>query len=323
MVLKSILAGLFLSLGVAAGAPAQQFPARVVRVIVPFPPGGGIDVLVRAMAVDLTAKWGQPVIIENRAGAGSNIGAEAVAKAAPDGHTLLATVNQTFTSNRYLYKALPYDPERSFVPVTLMVQSDHFLLAHPSFAAKDLRELVALAKRQPGKLNYGSFGQGSQPHLAFETLNKREGLDLQHVPYKGIAPLLTAVTAGEVPLATGSAGVAGELLRAGRLKALAIAGKRRAGQFPDVPTTAEQGYPYLIASIWYGLFAPAGTPATVVEKIGSDARAILKTPAFAQKQVTARGLDVVASSSQELAAVIKEESANVGEMIRAAGVKPE
>jgi tripartite-type tricarboxylate transporter receptor subunit TctC len=321
--MKTFLAAALLALGVAASAAAQTFPARVVRVIVPFPPGGGIDILLRTLAPELTTKWGQPVIVENRAGAGSNTGAEAVAKSAPDGHTLLATVNQTFTSNRFLYKSLPYDPERSFAPITLILQSDHFLLAHPSLPAKDVRELVALAKRQPGKLNYGSFGNGSQPHLIYETLNKREGLDLLHVPYKGISPNITALIAGEVQLATGSAAVAGELLKSGRVKALAIAGKRRAGQFPNVPTTAEEGYPYLLASIWYGLFAPAGTPPAIVEKIGNDVRAILKTPAFTEKHITGRGLDLVASSAGELAATIKEETAAVGEMIRAAGVQPE
>ena len=321
--MKTPLAAALLALGVAASAAAQTFPARVVRVIVPFPPGGGIDILLRTLAPELTTKWGQPVIVENRAGAGSNIGAEAVAKSAPDGHTLLATVNQTFTSNRFLYKSLPYDPERSFAPITLILQSDHFLLAHPSLPAKDVRELVALAKRQPGKLNYGSFGNGSQPHLIYETLNKREGLDLLHVPYKGISPNITALIAGEVQLATGSAAVASELLKSGRVKALAIAGKRRAGQFPNVPTTAEEGYPYLLASIWYGLFAPAGTPPAIVEKIGNDVRAILKTPAFTEKHITGRGLDLVASSAGELAATIKEETATVGEMIRAAGVQPE
>jgi tripartite-type tricarboxylate transporter receptor subunit TctC len=289
--LKSILVGVFLAIGVATGAGAQPFPALVVRVIVPFPPGGGIDVLMRVVAAELTAKWGQAVIIENRAGAGSTIGADAVAKAAPDGHTLLATANQTFTANRFLYKTLPYDAERGFVPITLLAQSDQFVLAHPAFPANDLRELVAL--------------------------------DLLHVPYKGIAPLITATIAGEVMLSTGSAGVAGELLKAGRLKALAIAGKRRAGQFPNVPTTAEQGHPYLLATIWYGLFAPAATPAAVVEKIGDEVRALLKTPAFAEKHVLSKGLEVVASTPEELAAVIRDETLSVGEMIRAAGVQAE
>jgi tripartite-type tricarboxylate transporter receptor subunit TctC len=314
---------LFLAIGIVATAAAQQFPVRPVRFVIPFPPGGGIDVLTRAVAADLTAKWGQPVIIDNRPGAGSNIGADAVAKSTPDGYTLLATVNQTFTSNRFLYKALPYDPDRGFMPITLMIQSEQFLLAHSAVPAKDLRELVSLAKAQPRKLTYGSFGTGSQPLLIYETLNKREGLDLLHVPYKGIAPTLLALTAGEVNLTVASFGVAGELLKAGRIKPLAIAGKRRDPKFPDVATTAELGYPYLQTSIWYGMFAPAGTAPSIVEKIGNDVRAILRTPAFAEKHIAARGFDLVASTPQELTVVIKEESAIVGDMIRAAGVQPE
>jgi tripartite-type tricarboxylate transporter receptor subunit TctC len=320
--MKSVLAGLFLSL-VAASAAAQPYPSRPVRFIIPFPPGGGVDVLTRAVAVDLSNRWGQPVLVENRPGAGSNIGADAVAKSAPDGYTLLATVNQTLTSNRFLYKALPYDPDRSFAPITLMIQSEQFLLAHAAVPAKDLHELVALARRQRGKLSYGSFGSGSQPVLVYETLNKREGLDLLHVPYKGIAPTLLALTSGEVHLTVASFGTAGELLKAGRIKPLAIAGKKRDARFPEVPTTAEVGYPYLQASIWFAMFAPAGTPAPVVDKISSDVRAILKTPAFAEKHITPRGFDLVASTPQELAAVIREEVPLVGEMIRAAGVQPE
>jgi tripartite-type tricarboxylate transporter receptor subunit TctC len=314
---------LLLAIVIVTTAAAQQFPVRPVRFIIPFPPGGGIDVLTRAMAADLTAKWGQPVIIDNRPGAGSNIGADAVAKSTPDGYTLLATVNQTFTSNRFLYKALPYDPDRGFVPITLMIQSEQFLLAHSAVPAKDLRELVSLVKAQPGKLTYGSFGTGSQPLLIYETLNKREGLDLLHVPYKGIAPTLLALTAGEVNLTVASFGVAGELIKAGRIRPLAIAGKRRDPKFPDVATTAELGYPYLQTSIWYGMFAPAGTAPSIVDKIGNEVRAILRTPAFAEKHIAARGFDLVASTPQELTAVIKEESAIVGEMIRAAGVQPE
>lgn len=321
--MRPVVSALLLALGAMTSAWAQQYPTRAVKFIIPFPPGGGVDVLTRAVAVDLGAKWGQPVIIENRPGAGSNIGAEAVAKSAPDGYTLLGTVNQTFTSNRFLYKQLPYDPDRSFAPLTLMIQSEQFLLAHAAVPARDLRELVALGKRERGKLTYGSFGSGSQPLLIYETLNRREGLDILHVPYKGIAPTLTALTAGEVNLTVASFGVAGELLKAGRIKPLAIAGKRRDPRFPEVATTTELGYPYLQTSIWYAMFAPAGTPAPIVEKISNDVRAILKNPAFAEKHITARGFDLVASSPQELAAAIKEETPVVGEMIRAAGVKPE
>jgi tripartite-type tricarboxylate transporter receptor subunit TctC len=314
---------LALALGLPSGALAQSYPSRPVRIVIPFPPGGGIDVLVRAVSERLAARWGQAVIVDNRPGAGSLIGAEAVAHAAPDGYTLMATVNQTFTANRFLYKSLPYDPDRSFAPITLMLQSDHFLLAHPAVPAKNLRELVALAAKPEAKLNYGSFGSGSQPQLVYEGLNQKEKLQLVHIPYKGIAPLLQALTGGEVQLTTGSAGVAGPLLKAGRIKALAIAGKRRSPQFPDVPTTAEQGQPQLLASIWYGLFAPAGTPSDIVERIGSDVREILSQPAFAEQHARSKGLDVVGSTAQEVTATIRDETQAVGALIRAAGVQPE
>lgn len=312
-----------LCLGWTGHARAQPYPSRPVHIVVPFPAGGGIDVLVRAVCAELSTRWAQPVIVDNKSGAGSLIGAEAVARAAPDGYTLMATVNQTFTANRFLYKSLPYDPDRSFVPITLMVQSDHFILAKAALPAKTLRELVALARAEQPGLNYGSFGNGSQPHLVFETLNQQERLRITHIPYRGIAPLLTALAAGEVDLTTGSAGVAGPLLKAGKVKALAIAGKKRSPQFPDVPTTAELGYPDIQASIWYGLFAPAGTPAGVVSRIAADVRAVLAQPAFAESQARAKGLDVINSTPLELAATIREETKSVGAMIRSAGVLPE
>ena len=321
MLFRQIIACAALAVGTSIAA-AQQYPTRVVKVIVPFTAGGGIDVFVREIAADLTPKWGHAVIIENRAGASGNLGTEAAAKSPPDGYTLLAGINQTFAANRFLYKSLPYDPEHGFVPITQMTQIDMFLLAHPSVQAMDLRELVALARREPGKLTYGSFGSGSQPQLVYEMLKKKEGLGLLHVPYKGIAPILTALVSGEILLTVGSSSVAGTLLKAGRLKALAIAGKRRSPQFPGVPTTAELGCPYVLASIWFGLFAPAGTPPAIVEKIGADVRAIMRTPAFAERQA-AKGLDVVASTSQDLAATIREEVTSVGEMIRAAGIRAE
>jgi tripartite-type tricarboxylate transporter receptor subunit TctC len=299
------------------------FPSKLVRIVVPFPAGGGIDVMIRAIGQELSQKWGQPVVVENKAGAGSLIGADYVARQPADGHTLLATVNQTFTSNRYLYKSLPYDPDRSFVPVIEMVESEQFILAASTVAAKDLKEFVALAKKDPAKYPYGSFGPGTQPHLAFATLAKRENMDLTHVPYKGIAPLMTALAAGEVAVSTGSGSVAGALMQAGKMKPLAITSKQRSPLYPNVPTAQEQGYGYLNASIWYGLFAPAGTPQAVVEKINADVRALLRDPAFAEKNATSRNLTVVAGTAQQFAAVIREEVAVVAEMIRAADVKPE
>jgi tripartite-type tricarboxylate transporter receptor subunit TctC len=294
-----------------------------VTIIVPYAPGGGVDIMIRAVAVELTAKWGQPVVVENKPGAGTLIGADAVARATPDGHTLLATVDQTFVANRFLYKKLPYDPDKSFAPVTLMAESDHFVLAKNSLPANNLRELVDLAKREKGKLNYGSYGGGSQPQLVFSMLNERAGTDILHIPYKGVAPMLTAIVAGEVDLGTGSAGVAGEMLRTKQMKALAIAGQKRSPQFPDVPTTAEMGYPYLQAGVWYGVFAPANTPANIVNKINADITAILKQPSFVEKQGTSRGLSIVANAPKEFAERIRKDTAQTAEMVRAAKIEAE
>ncbi|MBS0337547.1 MAG: tripartite tricarboxylate transporter substrate binding protein [Proteobacteria bacterium] len=320
--LRTLFAAVLLA-GAAVPALAQTYPSRTVRIIVPFPPGGGIDIVIRAVAAELTERWKQAVVVENKPGIGSIVGAEAVAKAAPDGYTLLATVNQTITANRFLFKSLPYDPDKSFAPVTIMVKSDQMLLAKAALPAKDLRELVALARREPGKLNYGSYGNGSQPQLAYELLNNREKLEIVHIPYKGIAPLLTALAAGEVDLATGSANVAMGLIKGGKVKPLAAAGKERLPQFPDLPTTAELGFPYLTASIWYGLFAPAGTPAALLAKISDDVRSVLRTPAFAERHATSKGLEIVANSPQEVGPVVRDEVAGLAEMVRAARIEPE
>lgn len=321
--LKHWILGPLLTAGLAGPAAAQPYPARAVHVVVPFAAGGGVDVIMRSLAPELTTRWGQPVIVENRTGAGSLIGAEAVVRAPADGHTLLATTSQTFTANRYLYKSLPYDPDRSFVPITLLVRADQFLLANPALAANNLKELVALARERRGKVSYGSWGVGSEAQLTYELLNKREALSLLHVPYKGVAPVLTALTAGEVQLSVGSAGVAGPLIRAGKLKPLAFAAQSRSTRFPEVPTTVELGYPYLRAAIMIGLWAAAGTPAAVLEKVGNDVRTLLKTPAFAEKHVTRLGFDVAASSPEELTNLLREETIRIGEVVQAANIKPD
>jgi len=318
-----ILATALALLACAAHAQADTYPSRMVTIVIPFPAGGGVDVLTRAVAAELSRKWNQPVIVENKAGAGSLIGAGYVAKAAPDAYTLMGTVNQTITTNPFLYKKLPYDPVRSFAPVQLMVQSDMLIIANPKLQASNLKELVGLARQEPQKHNFGSFGNGSQPHLLFAQFNQRAGMDLLHVPYSGIAPLLTALVGGEIEVTTGSAGVAGELVKAGKLKALAVAGDQRSPMFPQVPTAAESGYLYLRASIWYALFAPQGTSKQIIDKIHADVKEILSRPDFAEKQIDAKALRLIAGGPEQLAAAIQEETAQMAEMVKAAGVKPE
>lgn len=304
-------------------ASAQAYPNKQVAIVIPFPPGGGIDVLVRAVAGELGTRWKQPVIIENRPGAGSLTGAGLVAKAAPDGYTLMATVNQTMTANPFLYKTLPYDPVKSFAPITLMAGTDQLILAHPGVAANNLRELIALIKREPGKHNFGSFGLGSQPHLMFALLNRRENIDLLHVPFNGVAPMLAAMVAGHVELTTVSPGLGAELIKGGRLKALAIAGKQRSRTFANVPTTAESGFPYLKVAIWHALFAPRGTSAEIIDKVQRDVKAVMSQPEFDAKQVSGKELNLIASTPAELSATIEEETAAMAEMVKIAGIKPE
>ncbi len=331
MRVSSILCAALLALAACTAALAQPalaqqvtpFATKPVRIIVPYPPGGGIDVLARALAPELSQLWGQPVVVENIAGAGGIIGTEKVASAPGDGHTLLMATNPAIVGNRFLYKSLPYDPDRGLTPVTMLLQSGQVAVAHPSVAAGSIKELVELARRTPGKISYSSYGNGSQPQLFFESIAKHEGVEFLHVPYKGIAPASTAAIAGEVMLTIASPGQIGTMVRAGKLKPLAIGATRRSRDFPAVPTTAEAGYPYALSMIWYGMFAPASTPPALVERIARDVASVARRPDFADKQITSRGLDLVANSPAEFAAAIRAEVVTTGEMIRAAGVKPE
>jgi tripartite-type tricarboxylate transporter receptor subunit TctC len=307
-----------------AGVAHAAYPDQPVTVVVPFPAGGGVDVLMRQVAAALSEKWHQPVIVLNKVGAGSTIGATFVARARPDGYTLLATVNQTMTGNRYLYRSLAYDPDRSFAPITMMVKSDQLVVANPQLPVHSLAELVKLARSKNGiALNYGSYGNGSLPHLLFGTLNHREHIAIAHIPYNGIAPSVTALLGGEVQVGLGSSAVLNPFIQAGRLRPLAVTGDKRLPGYPNVPTVAEQGFPYARMSIWYGLFAPRDTPPAIVKEVGDQVRAILKDPTFAARHLTPTGLQLVANSGSELASAIQAESKSTEEMVKAAGIVPE
>lgn len=311
-------------LGTAAlVAQAQAYPNKPVTVIVPFAAGGGIDVLTRAIGARLSERWKQPVIFENKAGAGSTIGSSLVAKAAPDGYTLLATVNQTMVGNRFLYKKMPYDPDKSFEPITMMVQADQLIVANAQFPANSLKEVIDLAKKSPGTLNYGSFGNGSQPHLLFSMIKDREKIDITHIPYNGITPNLTALASGDVQLGAASAGVIAPLVQAGKIKPIAVAGDSPTARYPKVSTTTQQGYPYAKTSIWYGLFAPAGTPAPILNQIRQAVKDVLVDPQFVEQQVAAKGLNVVAGDGKQLREAIAKEIEVTSAMIKAAGIVAE
>lgn len=314
---------LVLVLCFAGAAHAQDFPGKPVRVVVPYPPGGGVDGLARPLADRLSKRWGQAVLVDNKAGAATQIGADFVAKAPADGYTLLLTTDQTITSNPHLYAKMPFDPMKDLAPVTQLIDLHQMVVAHPSVAANTMQELVALARARPGSLNYGSYGSGSQPHLLFEALKAQTGIQIAHIPYKGIAPALTAGIAGEVQLTLGGAATTRGHFQTGRLKPLAIARKERLALYPDVPTLREAGFPDIDPQPWFGLFAPGQTPRALVQRIRDDVAAVLAEPEFREREIVGKGYTGVGSAPDEFAAFIRSDFAYKGRLIKISGAKAE
>ena len=302
---------------------AHAWPTKPVRIVVAYPPGGGIDVLARQLADKLTPAWGQPVVVENKPGANTIIATDSVAKSPADGHTVLMTTDATFSINPHLYARLPYDAQRDFAPVTMLVLLQQLLVAHPSLPANSLSELIALAKAKPGSINYASYGSGSQPHLAGEMLKNKAGIDLVHVPYKGISLAVPAVMAGEVQLTFAGIATSMPQLKSGRIKALAIGGTTRSALLPQVPTFAELGYPEVETHAWFGLFLPAGSPREAVVRIYQDARKILEESDFRQKQLVEKGYEVVGSSPEDFVIYLKRDSESRGRAVKVSGAKAE
>ena len=313
----------FLLLFCSSVAAAQSWPAKPVRIVVAYPPGGGIDVMARQIGERLTQTWGQPVIVENKPGANTILATDAVAKSAPDGYTVLMTTDATFSINPHLYKKLPFDTQRDFIPVTMLVLLQQMLVAHPALPANTLDELIKLAKAKPGSINYASYGSGSQPHLSGEMLKNKAGIDLVHVPYKGISLAVPAVMAGEVQLTFAGIATSTAPLKAGRIKALAIGGPQRSPLFPQVPTFAELGYPEVETHAWFGFFVPAGSPREAVMRIYQDTKKVLDDPAFRQKQLIERGYDVVGSGPDEFAAYIRKDSESRARAVKISGARAE
>jgi tripartite-type tricarboxylate transporter receptor subunit TctC len=302
---------------------ADAFPTKPVRIVVAYPAGGGIDVMARQIAEKLSGAWGQPVVVENKPGANTIIATDAVAKAEPDGHTILMTTDATFSINPHLYRKLPYDAQRDFVPVTMLVLLQQMLVAHPSLQANTLEELIRLAKQNPGKINYASYGSGSQPHLAGEMLKHKAGIDLVHVPYKGISLAVPAVMAGEVQLTFSGIATGMGPVKAGRIKAIAIGGKSRSPLLPQVPTFTELGYPEVETHAWFGFFLPAGSPKEAVSRIHQDVKKIIDDPEFRQKALLERGYEPVGSSPGEFASYIRTDSESRARAVKISGAKAE
>jgi tripartite-type tricarboxylate transporter receptor subunit TctC len=310
---------LLLSIFSASAFAQAEYPARPVRIVVPSPPGGGTDIVARVVAHHLSQSFGQQFFVENKPGAGNMIGIEAVARAAPDGYTLLM-VASTLALNSVLYKKVPYDPVKDFTPITLTATAPNVLLVHPSVPARTLQEFIALAKSQPGKLSYGTPGIGTSPHLSMELLKSMAGIDLQHVPYKGTAAAVTDVIGGQIQATFSNALTAKPQVDAGRVRALAITGPKRVEALPNVPPVAEAGVPGYEAMQWYGLVAPAGTPAPIIERLNRETLKALRA-ADTRERLSSDGAEPLGSTPAEFAARIRAEIDKWTRVARAAGIE--
>jgi len=310
------------ALAAAGLAGAQSYPSRAVRIVVAYPPGGGIDVMGRQLADRLAPQWGQPVIVENRPGGSTIPATDLVAKAPADGHTILLTTDATFSINQHLFARLPYS-DRDFAAVTQLVLLQQMLVVHPSLPAGSLAELVALARAKPGTLNYASYGSGSQPHLAAEMLKAKAGIDIVHIPYKGITLAVAAVMAHEVEMTFAGIATGRPQIQAGRIRALAIGGPKRSSLVPDVPTFTELGYAEVETHAWFGLFVPAGTSREAVNRIHRDVAAILNDSSFREKEIVQKGYDLVGSSPDEFATYLVRDREARGRAVKISGAKAE
>ena len=297
---------------------AQSYPSKPVRLIVTFPAGSTPDIIGRALASRLQEAMGQPFVVENRSGAGGNVGADAVAKAPPDGYTLLVSTNGVFAINKALYKAMPFDPDKDLAALSLLATAPQMLVVHPSLGLKNFKDFIEYAKRNPGKLSYGSVGSGSASHLTMELLKSDAGVDLVHVPYKGFPPAVTDMLSGNIHAMF--AIVPGVLphVKAGKMVGLAVTALKRSALAPDVPSVAELGLPQLESLAWIGLAAPAGLPRDVAERITSETVSGMQRPEVLEL-LGRQGFDVVAGSPQEFSRWIQAESAKWTRVIRASG----
>ena len=299
----------------SAPALAQSFPSRPVNLVVPFPPGGGTDTGARILAEQLSKRWGQPVVVENKGGAAGQIGADSVAKAKPDGYTLLLGNIGTQAINPSLYAKLPYDADKAFAPVSLVAELPLAMMVNPALPAKTASEFITLAKSKPGQLSYSSSGAGSAPHLAAEIFKDQTGTFVLHVPYRGGGPAIADLLAGHVQLSFMTVLEASGHIKGGKLRALAVTGDKRVQALPDVPTLAESVVPGFNAISWIGLLAPAGTPPDVVDKIAADVRAVLADDAV-KARITALGGVPRATTPQEFGKLIADDKARYAQIIR-------
>jgi tripartite-type tricarboxylate transporter receptor subunit TctC len=308
---------------VAGSTPSlAEYPDHTIQIVVPYTPGGTVDLLARVLGPRLTAAWGQPVVILNRPGAGGSVGAEVVAKSAPDGYTLFISTNSPLTTNLALYPSLGYEPLRDFEPIILAGENSLVLATNPKLPVKTVKDLIALAKSKPGELNAGTSGNGSTAHLSLATFNKQAGVSITHVPYRGGVPSLTAAIAGEVQLVFSDILPVVPQIRDNRLNALGLTALRRAGMAPDIPTLDESGLPGFSVTAWVAVVAPKGTPNDVVQKLNLEIGRALKEPEFA-RQMSTMGIDPLGSTPGEFAAFLRTEIPRWRQIVQDAEVKVE
>ena len=311
----------FLAMTVCASAFAQQYPTRAVRIVVPFPPGGGTDIISRTIAQKLSESWSQPVVVDNRGGANGIIGTDLGAKSKPDGYTLLVVI-ATHAINPSLYKKLPYDTASDFAPITLMAQYPFIVTTHPSLPARNVKELIALARSRPGQLSYASSGNGSGPHLGFELFKSMAKIDAVHVPYKGAGPANVDLISGQVQIFLNNFLAAMPHIKSGRVKVLAVTSTKRSRAMPELPTVAESGLPGYEVIGWYALLAPAGTPQAILTKVHVDVGNALRVPNVYER-LASEGAEPVASTPDAFAKFLNAEIKKWAKVVKDAGVTPE
>jgi tripartite-type tricarboxylate transporter receptor subunit TctC len=317
--IAALLAGLVLA-AVSAAAAAQAWPSKPIKWIVPFAPGGTTDILARTVSEKLSPALGVPVVVDNKPGAGGGVGAELVARAAPDGYTIIGGTISTHAINASLYKDLPYDPVKDFVPITMIARVPNMLVLNPGVPAKDVKELIVLLKANPGKYTFASSGNGTSQHLSGELFKTMAGVDMQHIPYKGSPPALQDVVGGQVTMTFDNITTAWPLAKAGKLKALAVTTAKRSDIAPDVPTLAESGLPGFEVGSWQGVFAPAGTPPAIVKRLNAEIVKILAMPDVREK-LGALGAEIVADSPEDFAVIVKAEVAKWSDVVKKSGAK--
>jgi tripartite-type tricarboxylate transporter receptor subunit TctC len=309
-----------LALLLPLGAAAQSYPHKPIRLVVPFTPAGAVDIASRAIAIELLKQLGQTVAVENKPGAGGNLGAAEVARAAPDGYTLLMTTSGIQAINPALYAKMPFDPNKDLVPVAALVSLNNVLVLHPSVPANSVKEVIALAKKDPGKWTYASSGNGTSIHMSGAMFTQLTGTDLLHIPYKGSGPAVTDLLAGQVNMMFDNIPSSLPHIKAGKLRALATTGAKRDPALPDLPTIAEAGVPGYESGVWFGIAAPAGTPKEIIGKLNAAAVQGARSPEFG-KRMKDLGYNLIPGSAEEMAAMLKAELARWAPIVKSTGAK--